>query len=547
MDAVFRKFKGIFSRRFDSFYAELKKLLSAITSLPINFEPIVKLIDHYSARISNTIAVLYGKFLKTPSITMKIIAKELKITFRYASLTWNYVVDLFLRLQIRLKLSLIVAASIIGTTVIIGTIVTQLQERESRLQTEALGHSIVLSLNSSAKDNLLLNSPAIIQDFINNYQKVQLPGIEHLFVIDRYGLIVSSLNFKDLNKNVSSTEWDLITKADSARMIETPTSLRFVLSTTINKREGMVVRKITLGGVSVSFSKAVLLAPIDEMKSKIFMYSFVVSVLAIGLVYYVSKHFVKIIIVLSNAARKVGAGDLKVNVVTRMKDELGMLSREFNFMVVQIREKVEMQKFVSKNTVELISSGKQVELGGARSNICAMFTDVRGFTAFSENRSPEEVVETLNQYLDLQTRIIHQHGGVVDKFLGDGIMAVFRNNGMINDAVESAIHIQKEIAELNSQRKSRKEELLNVGVGIASGIAVLGSIGSHDRMDFTAIGDTVNLASRLCRLASAMEIVVTDEIAGCIKNSFSTISQGNLPIKGKKEDVPVHKITYQLN
>lgn len=481
------------------------------------------------------------------AVTITPLRKELKVTVHNADLGWNYIVDFFLRLQIRIKLSLIVAISIIGTTVIIGTIVSQLQERDSRQQTESLGKAIVVGLNSVAKDNLLLGSHSITQDYVTNYKKLKLSGLEHLFVIDRKGVIVSSLDLKDLNKRVSSNEWDIITKVDSATLVETPTSFRFVQAISWTKRDDGATRKIIVGGASISFSKAVLLAPIEEMKSKIFMYSFIVSVLAIGLVYYASKHFVRIIIVLSNAARKVGTGDLQVNVVTRMKDELGMLSREFNFMVVQIREKVEMQKFVSKSTVEMISGGKQLGLGGLRINICSMFTDVRGFTSFSENHSPEEVVETLNHYLDLQTRIIHEHGGVVDKFLGDGVMAIFKKESMISDAVEASVHIQKEIALLNNRREEEEEELLNVGVGIASGIAVMGSIGSHDRMDFTAIGDTVNLSSRLCRMAGSKEIVVTDEIAHTVKNCYSSISQGNLPIKGKKADVLVYKISYNLN
>ena len=506
-----------------------------------------KVLAHFANIVWSYIRKFFSQLKRLIFISVTPIWKELKVTVHYANLSWNYIIDFFLRLQIRLKLSLIVAASIIGTTVIIGTIVTQLQERESRLQTEALGHSIILSLNSSAKDNLLLNSTSVIYDFVNNYRKLNLPGLEHLFVISRDSVIIASLNLKELNKRVTAAEWNIITKTDSIILIETDSSFRFVQAIAWNKREDTGNRKIILGGASISFSKGVLLAPIEEMKSKIFMYSLIVSLLAIILVHYISKHFVRIIIVLSNAARKVGKGDLQVNVVTRMKDEIGMLSREFNFMVVQIREKVEMQKFVSKTTVEMISGGKQLGLGGLRSSVCTMFTDVRGFTSFSENHSPEEIVETLNHYLDLQTRIIHEHSGVVDKFLGDGIMALFKKETMITDAVEAAIHIQKEIALLNQQREMRREELLNVGVGIASGIAVLGSIGSHDRMDYTAIGDTVNLSSRLCRLAGAMEIFVTDDIACVVKNSYPSISQGNFPIKGKKEEVPVHKISYKLN
>lgn len=461
--------------------------------------------------------------------------------------SWNYVEDFFLRLQIRLKLSIIVGISIAATTLIIGTIVTRLQEQELKLQTEALGHSIVVGLNSSAKDNLLLNSPSIIQDYVNNFTNLKIPGLERLFVVDRERVIVAHLNSNELNKRISEEEWSTITKSDTPTFIETPSSLRFVQAIVVNKHEGAQTRKIVLGGASISFSKTILLGPVDEIKSKILLYSFGVSILAIGFMFVVSKHIVKVIIVLSDAARRVGSGDLRVSVMTRMKDELGMLSREFNFMVVQIREKVEMQKFISKSTVEMIAGGKQATLGGSRNVICAVFTDVRGFTAFSEGRSPEEVVETLNYYLDIQTRIIHEHGGIVDKFLGDGIMAIFTGDNMILHAIEASIHIQKELALLNEQRKKRNENVLAVGIGIASGIAVLGSIGSRDRMDFTAIGDTINLASRLCDIARATEIFATNDVANAVRKSYPSVSRGNFPIKGKKQEVRIYKIDCTLN
>lgn len=493
-------------------------------------------------------AKLKSAFFKksTYEIGIKILLNDLKAAEHLAKQSWNYVVDIFLRLQIRLKLSIIVGASILVTTIIIGTIVTQLQEQELRLQTEALGHSIVVGLNSSAKDNLLLSSPSIIQDYVNNFNNLRIPGLDHLFVIDRDRMIVAHLNSNELNKRVSEEEWNLITRSDAPTLIETPSSLRFVQAIIVNKHEGSQTRKIILGGASIGFSKAILLAPIEEMKSKILLYSLGVSIFAIGFMYFVSKHIVKIIIVLSDAARRVGSGDLQVSVITRMKDELGMLSREFNFMVVQIREKVEMQKFVSKSTMEMISSGKQATLGGSRNVICAVFTDVRGFTAFSESRSPEEVVDTLNHYLDIQTQIIQSHGGIVDKFMGDGIMAIFSGDNMITNAIEASIHIQKELSLLNNQRKKQRENVLDVGVGLASGIAVLGSVGSHDRMDFTAIGDTINLASRLCRMAGPKEILTTDAVANKVRKSFPSISRGNLPIKGKKQGVHAYKITYKL-
>lgn len=461
--------------------------------------------------------------------------------------SWNYVVELFLRLKIHFKLSLIVAISVLAVTFVISSIAVNLQQRELRLQTEVLGYQIVQSLTAVAEDNLLLNSVPVLQDYVKNFSKRNIPGLEHLFVMDRRGVIVAHLAPDSVNKTVTANDFDLLASADSARLMETATHFRFIQSIFVTKREAGQSRRILLGSSSASFSKAVLLAPIREMRNKIVLASFGVSVVAIGLVLFLSKRIVHIIIVLSDAARQVGSGDLKVSVFTRMKDELGTLAREFNLMVVQIREKVEMQKFVSRSTMEMIATSGEAKLGGARKTIIAMFTDIRNFTTFSEKRWPEEVVETLNHYLDVQTRIIHNHSGVVDKFLGDGIMSVFSGDRMALNAVEAAVDIQRTVAQLNAQRKEAEEALLHVGIGIASGVAVLGSIGSRDRMDYTAIGDTVNLASRLCSIAGPAEIFVTEDVVKRIKKDYAVVSEGHLPIRGKRNQVPVFRVPYRLS
>lgn len=462
----------------------------------------------------------------------------------HAQRVWNTTVEVFLRLKIRVKLSLIVAISIILTTLIISTIATQLQERELRLQTSTLGMTIVQSLGSVARDNLLLKTYPTIQDYIRNMGRHNnannIRGLEHLYVINRDGIIVAHIQPDSVNREVSVEDFNLLTKTDSSAVYETPDYIRFVQAIFIRPQGEN--KKIFLGSCSAKFSKAALFATIEEMKSKILLVSFAVSVIAIGIVYFVSKRIVHIIIVLSEAARRVGKGDLKVTVVTRVKDELGMLAREFNFMVVQIREKTEMQKFVSKSTMEMIALGHEVKLGGSRSPITAMFTDIRGFTAFSEKHSPEEVIEILNLYLDVQTRIIENHKGIVDKFLGDGIMSVFTGEKQTENAVEAAVHIQRELMKMNHRRKSWKDNVLEVGIGVSAGDAVLGSIGSQDRMDYTAIGDTVNLASRVCGIAAPGEIIVTEEVANKLDGKYEVRSEGKIPIKGKQHEVPVFKI-----
>ncbi len=456
---------------------------------------------------------------------------------------WDILVDYFLRLKVRVKLSVIVGVSIVAVTFIISSVAVSIQEREIRKQIMILGTNLVQSLTNVAEDNLLLNSIPVLQDYLKNFGKRNIPGLEHLYVVDRNGVIVADIIPDSIQHPISRAEWDVLTAADTVSMVETAGQFRFVQAVYIRAHDRGHTRRILLGSSSATFSKAVLLRPVEEMKGTILLASVLVSVVAIGLVFFVSKRIVHVIIVLSDAARRVGTGDLQVTVATRVKDEIGMLAKEFNLMVVQIRQKIEMQKFVSRSTVEMIAKRESATLGGERKEIAVLFTDVRNFTSYAEKHSPEEVVETLNEYLNLQTRVIDEHHGVVDKFIGDGVMSVFAGEHMVEHAVAAALRIQDRIATMNEHRRKQGSDVLQVGAGIAAGVAILGSIGSQNRMDFTAIGDTVNLASRLCGLAGPSEVLLTAEVAGRVRHEHRVRSGGKMSIKGKQDQVEIYRLS----
>jgi len=159
-------------------------------------------------------------------------------------------------------------------------------------------------------------------------------------------------------------------------------------------------------------------------------------------------------------------------------------------------------RYVSDSVVEeLMRDPDNIALGGQRRTLTIMFCDIRGFTAYSENKPPEEVVSRLNEYLTAMTAIILRHGGTLDKYLGDGLMAFFGAPVYYPDhitrAVQTAIEMQKAIDKLNREWTAKNEPPLKIGIGINSGSALVGNVGSPDRMDYTLIGEDVNLASRV--------------------------------------------------
>ncbi len=248
---------------------------------------------------------------------------------------------------------------------------------------------------------------------------------------------------------------------------------------------------------------------------------------------------------IGEAANRVGLGDLSTRVVgVRSKDEIGDLAERMNTMIRELSERMQLMKFVSRGTVSAIREADATGMarGGQRRRVALLFSDIRGYTAFSESVAPEVVVEMLNLYLETQTAIVEKHGGDVDKFVGDEVIAVFQGEHMERRAVACALEIQRALAGLLDDHP---EWNLHVGVGISAGEVVLGAMGARERMDFTVLGDTVNLAARLCDAAPPDAVLVSapvrEALAGETFVSFAALAP--IALKGKRDPVVVFAAT----
>ena len=223
-------------------------------------------------------------------------------------------------------------------------------------------------------------------------------------------------------------------------------------------------------------------------------------------------------------------------------DELGRLTGTFNTLVAHLRERLQMLKFVSGATLEAIKKNlDSVQLGGERREATLFFSDIRGFTSWSERRRPEEVVEMLNRYLRIQAEIVHQHRGDVDKFVGDELVAVFTGEQRDRDAVAAAVAIQKALADLGAAPSAG----ISVGIGINSGLVVMGAVGSAARMDYTVIGSHVNLAARLCTAAAPGQILIAEQVAAGIERRIPIRALEPVRVKGIEEPVQVFEVEWR--
>ncbi|MGE5545111.1 MAG: CHASE2 domain-containing protein [Bacillota bacterium] len=228
-----------------------------------------------------------------------------------------------------------------------------------------------------------------------------------------------------------------------------------------------------------------------------------------------------------------------------------------NYLVAEMerkRTRALFSRYVSPAVVEeLINHPELVELGGKRQEVTILFSDIRGFTSFSEAQPPEKVVGRLNEYLSAMTAAIFKYGGMIDKYMGDGIMAVFGAPVYQPDhawqAIAASQEMRRQLVTLNRGWESRGEPLFDIGIGLSTGPVVVGNVGSSERTDYTVIGEDVNLASRLESLNKqyGTQLILSDrtlrslrENAGEIPWEFEEL--GSVPVRGFTVPIPVYTV-----
>lgn len=217
------------------------------------------------------------------------------------------------------------------------------------------------------------------------------------------------------------------------------------------------------------------------------------------------------------------------------------------------KEKQEIKKafsrYVSKEVLdEILKDPKNISLGGEEREITILFSDIRDFTSVSEKLSPKELVNLLNDYFQAMSGEILKHKGILDKYIGDAIMAFWgapvKDEKQADNAVQAAMAMIKQLEDFNKKLKEKSNLEINIGIGIFSGPAVVGNIGSETRFDYTAIGDSVNIASRLEGLTKTYKtkIILSESVEKKLKDNYPLEFLGSVEIRGRKELVKIYKV-----
>ena len=267
---------------------------------------------------------------------------------------------------------------------------------------------------------------------------------------------------------------------------------------------------------------------------------------------FASRRIARPLITIRNAVERIAGGDYSQTLKLSSKDEFEEVANALNKMTIGLQQREDLKsalaRYVSEDILnEIIYAGRPSELYSQRKKVTALFADVRGFTNFSEQLSPEETVAMLNDYFEKMIDAVFKNHGHLNKFMGDGLMALF---GALRDdefqeehAVQAALDMRtalKDLQEKWATSESRARDALaslRIGIGINTGLAIVGNIGSKQRMEFTAIGDSINLASRLEQATRdrQVDILVSEFTYVATRSRFPFEAIGEISLKGKTE------------
>ena len=205
------------------------------------------------------------------------------------------------------------------------------------------------------------------------------------------------------------------------------------------------------------------------------------------------------------------------------------------------------QRYFAPNLAEQIAGQEgEVKLGGAKKPVVVFFSDIRGFTAMSETMLPDDIARLLNEYFTEMVEIVFEHGGTLDKFMGDAVMALWGapipHDDDADRAIVAAVKMQQILLELNAKWTADDRPTIEIGIGISFGEVFAGNIGSEQRLEYTVLGDTVNVASRLCSKAGPGDIIISEPLFRALKTAPEVEQLEPMDLKGKAKAVPVYRV-----
>jgi adenylate cyclase len=412
---------------------------------------------------------------------------------------------------------------------------------------------ITIGIPLAKDENGLVTHVALADLQMGLLQKPFANESERIFyLIDKTGHLLAH---QDENKALAIEDMSQSPIIEKALADTTPRrQTRFIDPTNDKAYIGAYV-KSPFWGVTVVAQTAeeIILEPAKEVQRKAYYISGIVISIALFLCFLFSMTITSPIEKLAEMIKVVSKGnfDVKARTFVKSQDEVGDLATAFDNMTDGLKERDKVKSLFSKFHGSSVAEDlikNDIGVGGSNKNVTVFFSDIRGFTKFSEGRTPEEVVTMLNEYFAAMVKIINANGGVVDKFIGDAIMAVWgaphTSEQDTFKAVKACLEMRTALEKLNMLRRSRGQTDIMIGMGLHCGQAISGTIGSDERMEYTVIGDTVNMTSRIEASTKAFgsDLLVSEAIFNKVAENYMMELAGSAEVKGKSEPLKMFKV-----
>ncbi len=454
-----------------------------------------------------------------------------------------------MKISLRLKILIFTVLLLALVTFSIGYVVKNEVQKSIRKEIELRGFAIARNLGLNSEDPLVLGDDLYLKQLVTDAMKNE--GIRYTVIVDNDGIIRAADSTDLWNKEYVPPE------GASRLSGSEPESKTIIYNYESLLDIGFPVilgGKKKVGEIHIGVSKMSIENALKKVQITIVTISSLFLIIGvIGSVFFANL-ITKPVGNLVRGVKSVAEGNFDIYVRKSSNDEIGLLTTSFNEMTKSLKEKKlikeAFRRYVSHQVADQIfqNPGKYMSsLKGERRKVAILFADIRGFTPMAESMEPEEVVKVLNRYLTYMTESVFKYQGTLDKFIGDCVMAIygaplFLKNPM-EMAVRTALEIQRDISLMNGKRETNGNKAVEIGIGINSGEAVVGNIGSKERrLDYTVIGDNVNLASRLQTAANAMgvKILISKRAYKDISDIVNARAIPSINVKGKKEPVEVY-------
>lgn len=446
------------------------------------------------------------------------------------------------RLGIKAKLAILLSILGFVTTFTMGMVMIRHQKSSLETQLRSMAGTITAELASDSKIPLMQKDSLAMNLLVESM--LDYPGIYDAYIINDSMEIEAHMHLGAVGTRYPGIVNIRAAQGPSPWLINEESGI-------LTFAAPIIFKETTVGYTVISFSNEFIQDRIKGAMTK----AIIITSFAILLVTLVSlplaSGMLRPVFRLLEGTREITLGNLDYRIPSKSRDEMGDLVRSFNNMASELKKKEVLKgvfnRYVSSHVAdEILKEPERITLGGDRRDVTVFFADIRGFTPLSRRLLPEVTVDILNRYFTLTTETIFRFEGTVDKFIGDAVMGVFgspiRSERHLEMGIKATAAIKKAVGYMNERRHSKGLAPLYLGIGLDTGEAIVGNMGSQMRMEFTAVGEAVNMASRLTDLAKPGEIVISESAYREVADHVEALMVPDVTIKGMEGVASVYTV-----